>query len=298
MLINAGTFLAQLDLLRTCAITGGKGTGKDLLAFELSRYYLDQGFKFSTNQNSVWNDPLFTIKRLSFDEWQKIVSNYKIDTKGVYSEVPQAVDFMKLFFNDDTPNVKKRYYTEKELNDLAVVYGKDDDGYFVRVPDMKRRVMVLSEGGRYLRKWAYFENLFEFTRKTDNYIFIPSIRLPHVDLCELVCINVFPLKLIFGIPGGLFYWYVSGAGLAKPIFGLFFHYPTDIGVYDTNDLSTSPTESIEWFTRQIDDIQKTGYGRDGIQAMVSQSSTTEQDDLATYARQIERASLSLPDKRK
>ena len=56
MIINGDTFLSQFDLLRTVAITGAKGSGKDLLAMELAEYYLRKGYKFAANQRCVWNE--------------------------------------------------------------------------------------------------------------------------------------------------------------------------------------------------------------------------------------------------
>lgn len=300
MLWKADTFLAQVDLLRTVAITGAKGTGKDLLAFELSQVYLEKGYKFASNQRSVWNDPLYNIERLTPEQWQQETARYQVDQKGVYEivERKELSGFLSLVFGDDQKVTKRRDLTDKDIYEFTQIYGKDDQGFYRRVPDVFHRAMVITEGGRYLRKWVYFENMYEFTRKTDNYIFIPSIRLPHVDLCELVCINVFPFKFITGRPGGVFYWYVGGSGISKPISGWFVHFPKDIGIYDTKDFSTSPTEVIEWFTRQIDDTQRNQYGRDGLSQMASGSSSDEQDSIANYARQIERASLSLQNKRR
>jgi hypothetical protein len=140
--------------------------------------------------------------------------------------------------------------------------------------------------------------MYEFTRKTDNYIFIPSIRLPHVDLCELVVVNIFPFKQFFGTNGGVWYWTISGQGLARAKNGWFIHIPNEYGIYDTGDLSDSPTAAITAFTRQIQFIQETQYKRDGLSVLEGFSEGAEIDGLATIARSLERSALSAQSKSK
>lgn len=298
-LYMASDFVSHLDLLRTAAVTGGKGTGKDLLCFELSQYYLRRGYRFTSNQRTVWSDPLYQKKRLTLEQWNAKKESYKIDEKGWYKLVPQDMSFDRLMLGDDVQQrYSKVYMKPDEMMEFGQTHGKDDKGYFYWMPDVTKRVLILSEGGRYLRAWKYFENLYEFTRKTDNYIFIPSIRLPHVDMCELIVMNVFPFKQFFGTNGGVWYWYISGQGIAKPKNGVFIHVPKEYGLYDTKDLSDSPTETITAFTRQIQYIQETSYGRNGLSIMDGFSSGDELDGLATVSRTLERAALSAQNKHK
>lgn len=301
MLFGASDFLSHLDLLRTCAITGGKGTGKDLISFELSRHFLSRGYRFTSNQRTVWSDPLYKKVRLSPEEWKQKISRFGQDEKGRwYRLVPVDMSFQYLMAGTrQIEQVYERVFLRPdEMIEFAQTHGFDDQGYFYWQPDVQHRVLVISEGGRYLRAWKYFENMYEFTRKTDNYVLIPSIRLPHVDLCELVVMNVFPFKQFFGTNGGVWYWYISGQGIAKPKSGVFLHVPSpkEYGLYDTKDLSDSPTATITAFTRQIQHIQETQYKRNGLSILEGFSSGDELDGLATIARSLERSALSAQSK--
>jgi len=302
MLFLASDFLSHLDLLRTAAITGGKGTGKDLLAFELAQYYLRRGYRFTSNQRTVWSDPLYKKRRLRDDAWNKKRGSYELDpVKGWYKNIPVDTSFDALMaphLGEIEPRYERRYLRPDEMLEFSQTHGRDGDGYYFWEPDVTKRVLILSEGGRYLRAWKYFENMYEFTRKTDNYILIPSIRLPHVDLCEMIVMNVFPFKQFFGTNGGLWYWYIGGQGIAKPKSGVFIHVPTQYGLYDTKDLSDSPTQTITAFTRQIQFIQETSYNRDGLSILDGFSDGNELDGLATIARSLERSALSSQNKGK
>jgi hypothetical protein len=301
MLLLASEFLSHLDMLRTCAITGGKGTGKDLLAFELSKYYLRRGYRFTSNQRTVWSDPLYIKERMSDEKWQSIKSDFVWDAeKGWCKKIKRDRSFDFLMFGDASILANPLYdlvpLRYDELLEFSQNYGHDDEGFYYWRPDVRHRVLILSEGGRYLRAWKYFENMYEFTRKTDNYIFIPSIRLPHVDLCELIVMNIFPFKQFLGINGGVWYWYIGGQGIAKPKKGVFVHIPTEYGLYDTKDLSDSPTSAITAFTRQIQYIAKTEYQRDSVSILDGFGSGDELDGLASIARSLERSALSTQNK--
>jgi len=82
MLIGASPFLSQVDLLRTVAVTGAKGSGKDLLCCELAEYYLNQGYRYATNQNCVWNDNMFYVRPVSVSEYESLKSGYQLNDKG------------------------------------------------------------------------------------------------------------------------------------------------------------------------------------------------------------------------
>jgi len=298
-LIWASDFLSHLDLLRTVAIAGGKGTGKDLLAFELSKYYLERGYRFTSNQNTVWSDPLYKKVYLTEDQWRRKIAPFGYDNRGVYRLVRRDMSFVGLLTGQPVEDTfEKKYLRYDEQLEFSQSYGRDQNGYYFWQPDVTRRVLVLSEGGRYLRAWKYFENMYEFTRKTDNYILIPSIRLPHVDLCEMIVVNVFPFRQYFGTNGGVWYWTISGQGLAKPKNGWFIHIPKEYGLYDTEDLSDSPTATIEAFTRQIQYIQESRYKRDGLSILEGFSEGGELDGLATIARSLERSAISAQNKGK
>ena len=296
-LYGASEFLSHLDLLRTVAITGGKGSGKDLISFELSDYFLNRGYKFASNQNNVWQDDLYIKEYWDSERLKKFRSSFiRIGNKPARM-VRVDMRIEQICFGLET---EERFEPVEikgdELLDLKESYGYDDQGFYYLRPNVRNMVLVLTEGGRYLRRWKYFEDMYEFTRKTNNYILIPSIKLPHVDLCEMILINVFPFVQYTGMNGGVWYWYIGGQGLMKPKSGAFVHVPNPnkYGIYDTNDLSKSPTEAIKAFSRQIRLIQEEEYNRDFLSTLGDIVEGGDDSGLANFARTIERASLSLP----
>lgn len=245
-LYHANEFLAHLDSYRICSITGFRGSGKDLLAFELSRYWLDRGYMFYSNQRAVWND---SLTRLAVgDEQAHIVTQ---DQRG-------------------------------EM--ISWVY------------EVSHRVYVLSEGGRYLRKWAYFENMFEFARKMDVYILIPSVRIGHEDLAQLLVYPVIPFRTYLGTDGGVWYWTVD-TGLNKKYGGWFIHIPKDIGVYDTDDLSENTNVVINAFAQEVERRNKK-YGRDELLKVDGFEEAPDEEYQASIARKIQQAALSLLSKKR
>src|SRR5574337_547188 len=101
---------------------------------------------------------------------------------------------------------------------------------------------ILTPSGGHAREGTALESV----QPTDNYIYIPSIRLPHVEMAELILYCVFPLKMITGTAGGIWSWSVPGSGIANPVGGIFGHLPKEVGLYNTHDVSTRPDDIIKW----------------------------------------------------
>jgi len=241
-LYHAQEFLAHLDSYRICSITGFRGSGKDLLAFELSRYWLDRGYLFYSNQRAVWND---AMERLAIgDEEADII---KPDQFG---------------------------------NDVSYV------------ASVRHRVYVLSEGGRYLRRWKDFENIFEFVRKMDDYIIIPSVRIGHEDLAQLLVFPMIPFRTYLGMDGGIWSWTVD-TGLAKKYGGWFIHLPRDFGIYDTEDLSENTNLIVKMFEAEVERTYKK-YGRqDQLPSLEEFEDTPDVESQSAISRRIQQAALSL-----
>lgn len=246
-LYNANEFLAHLDSYRIASITGFRGSGKDLLAFELSRYWLDRGYMFYSNQRAVWNDPLYRVA--IGDEEADLI---KVDQRG------EPIDYVNM---------------------------------------VRHRVYNLSEGGRYLRKWAYFENMFEFARKFDIYVLIPSVRIGHEDLAQLLVYPLIPFRTYLGMDGGVWRWSVD-TGLNKKYGGWFIHWPNnDFGLYDTEDLSENTNFVIEMFASEVKRTLKK-YGRDQLPEMEIFEETPDEEYQSAIARKLQQVALSLSSKKR
>jgi hypothetical protein len=156
-------------------------------------------------------------------------------------------------------------------------------------PDIYKRVVVLSEGGRYLREYKYFEDLFEFARKMKSVFFFPSDRLPHLDLQRLLLYPRFSFQQMFGFLGGVWGYRVE-TGFTRRREGTFIFLPFKryIGVYDTEDYTENPDKILAVIRKQIDIAQKI-RGRDGISAMGTVTGSGEFDQQITFQRQIEQA---------
>lgn len=294
----------HFDLMRTVAIHGEKGTFKDVLAMELAEYYLQKhGYKFFSNQRCVWNDEYFQKVYLDDNKLQALREMFILEDGKLYAYTTRHNAFLHTLYGYEEFTQVKRRVTEKELYEYSMQYGIDQEGIFQRVPRIRHSFLNISEGGQYLREWKYFGDLELLTRKLDVYIAIPCVRPPHVDLCHLLVENVMPFQKYFGFGGGYFKWQVLGSGvpgaeISRPVTGHFVMIPGEVGLYETNDLTTSPTEILEWFKRQIDYIQREEFGRaDGISVMATSQEDGDASALSAVAAQVISSSLSVQNQR-
>lgn len=250
MLIGAEGLRAELDFHRIVSVMGNLGAGKDLLCHHLAMPYLRAGYKFYSNQFSVWNDPLYLPSDSS-------------DPYALLEDVQKADGVERLYMR----------------------------------PDIKRRVVVLSEGGRYLRKYEYFEDLTEFARKVDNYFLLPSKRAPHVDLLDLSVYPIVPFKQLLGIEGGV-WGYTVETGFRKIKRGTFIFLPERdvIGVYDTKDFTETPNVLLEALRKYITADQKV-RGRNGLQTLGGLAVGADEDFQLAIARRAQQAFASVSGRR-
>ena len=300
---HADQFLANLDQLRTLVITGGKGTGKDVLASELAVHFLDKGYRFFSNQEHVWNDQPFEEEEVTPEQWEALRASFILD-RSDHQIKRRVLDYShaniaKMLFDEEIPPITREVVLKpQDVQEFNDTYYRNSDGRLMhRVPKVKRMVIQLTEGGRYLRAWRYFENMYEMTRKTDNYIFVPSIRMPHEEMCEMVCECAFSFALLGFNGGGIWVWQVGGGNLRKALRGWFIHWPGEVGLYNTMDYSSRPDEIIRWFTREIEGSDVT---RDEISRVASNSQDRAQgalEEQAAVARRLQNVAVSMEDHR-
>lgn len=158
---------------------------------------------------------------------------------------------------------------------------------------VKHSIIILDEGGRYLREWKYFENMFEFARKFDNIILIPSVRIAHENLAEFVCRPVTWLQRV--LPIGLNYWTYTVKTGDQDIFGSFWFRASDsIGVYDTLDVSQNPKFIIESFSACIaEEAKRRGRSIESVLGLASDQESDQQAALLRGQEKVARRLLSV-----
>lgn len=271
MLLGADMLVANLNRFWIASVVGEKGAGKDLLCTEIAAMYLKRGYKFYTNQMHIWNDPLY-------------IKVYP--AKGMNWNTAIAVSALY-------PSVIDRDFIHNSPKDFIFHVSTMSEDEFVLLPDIKNRVVNFSEGGRYLREYKYFENLFEFARKFKNIFLFPSDRPSHVDLMRFHIYPKVRFDQYFGFAGGVWGFNVdTGYTARKSGSFVWFPFKKYVGVYDTEDTSFSPQDYLEAINKSIE-IEQVRRGRDGISAMGNFAQGEEYDAQVTFQRNIQVARLSL-----
>lgn len=162
-------------------------------------------------------------------------------------------------------------------------------------PNVRKFAVVLSEAGRYLRRYEYFEDMFEFSRKLDTYYFFPSVRPPHEDL---QCLLIYPSLLQFSrffsfFSGGLWNYKVQD-GLNAEKIGKFWFFPSKkyIGVYDTEDPTSTTEEYLSVIRLQIE-LEQNARNRDGLQSLDAHFLGDDAESLRTHQARIFQANQAL-----
>jgi hypothetical protein len=168
----------------------------------------------------------------------------------------------------------------KLITNIDNVWSDPDMDYQLKnnVDYIKDSVLILDEGGRYLREWKYFEDMFEYARKFNNIILIPSTRVAHENLAEFIARPNVILQRI--LPTKFNWWSYTVKTGDVDINGSFYFNPTVIGVYDTLDISRNPLFIIEAFGRLISaEAVRRGRPADSVSKMGGDSDFSEQSEI-------------------
>lgn len=177
------------------------------------------------------------------------------------------------------------------VTNVRCVWADDPDDVDLGADGALRAVVIVDEGGLYLRTQEQASALSSYARKLDCYVVICGRKLPHADLCPLSIHPWANLAKWLGLPVKLWrYDYVSGPqsyhGYIAQV-GWWAYY----GVYDTIDPAGDPREIIAWIadrTRQLHDR----YSREYTLSAVGSSWGPDHDaaaELADAARALQRA---------
>jgi hypothetical protein len=254
----ADGFLSCLDQRRIVTITGLPGAGKTAMGHDIARYYLERGYYFSSNLPSPWNDPL------------------------TYS--------------------REEYLLDSPILQRRIRNGADRDEILASLPEqcpwVWRKVFLLDEAGEDLRAWKYFTDLARFPRKFRNYIIIPSLRIPHEDLAQLIVWPDTMWRTVFPFwDGGLFHWQFDN-GFQSPPGGWFFYFPDDvIGVYDTDDLGDTTQYVIQTFEDAVD-RRRLDAGQKLVSGVEYSEANEIERDRAANTRKLQAVALALQNARR
>lgn len=129
----------------------------------------------------------------------------------------------------------------------SVVFRKDEDGY----PRYADCVVLLDEGGSFLRFREDAEDYLKFLRKMNIVILIPSFDEPTRKLRLIVCQRVVTLESV-GLPAWVYVWMVRhGRQNQKATF--IYLFPSEIyGVYHSGSMPIDDNGVSEWLQAQSD----------------------------------------------
>lgn len=88
-LIGAESILGVLDMYRLIWISGRFGGHKTALAFQISKRYLEKGYKLVTNSRSIWADD---INDIQLDENNHLKSVVLLDEGGLYFKMGRQIE--------------------------------------------------------------------------------------------------------------------------------------------------------------------------------------------------------------
>jgi len=108
----------------------------------------------------------------------------------------------------------------------------------------RRAVVLVDEGGLYIRSMKSVSALAAFARKLDTYIIICGRREPHEEMCELVVAPRFDFRRNFLIPAWLWRW--ENRGARRPYGGHILEWGRSglFGVYDTVNPGANPNRLL------------------------------------------------------
>lgn len=128
------------------------------------------------------------------------------------------------------------------VSNVRSVWGDDWDRS-LSADNSARTVLLVDEGGLYVRTMKTVSALTAFARKLDCYIILAGRRLPHEEMCELVVEPFFDFRRNLVVPAKLWRWTQR---MGKTYGGYFLQSGESglYGTYDTVDPGDNPAELI------------------------------------------------------
>ncbi|KAA3645708.1 MAG: hypothetical protein DWQ07_12275 [Chloroflexi bacterium] len=157
-----------------------------------------------------------------------------------------------------------------------------------------KAVIIVDEGGLYLRTMKSVSDISSFARKLDCYLIFAGRRLPHEELCELILSPSYDFQRNWGLPFFRYKWTVNPQLTGRYSGWLFFAGRSGyFGIYDTVDPGDSAEVVVRYIERQTGRLFK-HYNRTYDVQDVSGSGGYDTADeagahAASSARQIQNA---------
>lgn len=130
------------------------------------------------------------------------------------------------------------------VTNVSTVWGDAWDAVEDLGDGARRSVVLVDEGGLYIRSMKSVSALSAFARKLDTYVIICGRREPHDELCELVISPRFDFRRNFLIP--LWLWRWENRGARRPYGGIILEGGRSgyFGIYDTVDPGANPNRLV------------------------------------------------------
>ena len=182
------------------------------------------------------------------------------------------------------------------VTNMASVWADDIETV---IPDDKGQyhcVVILDEGGLYVRTFKTAQRIHSFARKLDTYVIFSGRKLPHEDLQELTFGIFFNFEKHFLIPVKVYKWEVQQS-LGKKYSGFVWviNQKEYYGVYSTLDPGDFPGTLVSTFERWTKIFFETYERKYQISDVVEGEVPGQEvaNELAGFQKSFER-SLSVP----
>ena len=176
---------------------------------------------------------------------------------------------------------------------------------------MEFTLVILDEGGMFLKTTSDTDQYLAFLRKSNIYIIVPSVKEPHRDLRILSCERLFNAQKI-GFKGWV-YQYLLRTALVKETEKFFWPNPSEVyGIYDTDARPVDDFGISDWLIYHKEKAVEKYYGEhqrrvksyenkegpDGVRAMEGAGRWAELFYEAAQEIRAASEAVSLPDQKR
>lgn len=134
------------------------------------------------------------------------------------------------------------------ITNMSSAWADDPDDVRPLSNGQMKAVIILDEGGLYVRSFKTVQAISSFARKLDTYLIFSGKKLPHSDLQGLTISEWFNFEKHFLIPVKIYKWVVeSSAGKKYSGYVWCSGFKALYGLYSTFDPGGYPGEIVKWF---------------------------------------------------
>ena len=204
-----------------------------------------------------------------------------------------------------------REYVRHVVSNIPMAFATDPWSIQPDEADRLHTLVILDEGGMFLKTTSDTEQYLAFLRKSNIYIIVPSVKEPHRDLRILSCERLFNAQKI-GFKGWV-YQYLLRTALVKETEKFFWPDPSEVyGLYDTDARPVDDFGISDWLIYHKEKAVEKYYGEhqrrvksyenkegpDGVRAMEGAGRWAELFYEAAQEIRAASEAVSLPDQKR